>query len=253
MTAQQIRERITKATEKIEKKQGTITKKRSLIEKKENALVKKFDIDLGIIRSKQNSEVYDEFGRDKGYEILSTLSDIEWLKEDIRRLEKEIPEIEKTVVKYEKQLAGELEKEELFTKVMPEEFKALKDHLVEKWDEHDKNRRSYLKKKYEEMGYHEFWQVFNRSDYELMHTSDEGIHKNNMKDAEHVIIDLFNRVKEITGQVTGWDVRTDIGNGGFMVLTGTVEGKEGKAQVESIEAGGYNIQRLHIRTLVHSI
>lgn len=253
MTSTQITERINKANEKITKKQGTIAKKQALIQKKENALVKKFNFDLDVIRNKQNSEVYEEYGRETGYEIVSELSSIEWLKDDIARLEKEIPEIRKTVEKYEKQLAGELDREALFTRAMPKEFTALKEHFVENWDEYDKKMRAHYRAKYEELGYREWWQRFNGSNYQLMNSSDEQIHKNNLRDAENLIIDLYNRVKDVTGEVTGWDVRLDIGNGGFTVLTGIVTGKEGKASVESIEAGGYNIQRLHIRTLVHSI
>ena len=253
MTSTQITERINKANEKITKKQGTIAKKQALIQKKENALVKKFNFDLDVIRSKQNSEVYEEYGRETGYEIVSELSSIEWLKDDIARLEKEIPEIRKTVEKYEKQLAGELEKESLLTKEIPEEFTALKNYLVETWDEDDKHRKAYLAKRYNELGYREFYQHHNGADYLLIHTSDADIHKHNVKDAENIIIDLYNRVKEITGQIIEWDVHVTAGNQNLAVLAGTVKGKEGKARVETIEAGGYNIQRLHIRTLVHSI
>lgn len=82
---------------------------------------------------------------------------------------------------------------------------------------------------------------------------DEDIHKANMKSAEVMIVDLFNRVREITGKVTDWTgIRAEQGNV-FPVLTGVVIGVQGRAKVETILAGGYNIQRLHIRTLVHEI
>lgn len=232
MTQAQITERIQKANEKITKKQGTITKKQALIEKKTASLAKAFD----------------------EYEIRSLNFDIKYLKEDIARLEKEIPEIRKTVEKYEKQLAGEIEKEALLTKTMPEEFRTLKNTLVEKWDAFDLERKEFFRKKSEEMEYREFIRQYKYSAYDLAwHTSTEEIHKKNEKDAEYFIIDLYNRVKGITGEVTNWEgIRLTMGNS-FPVLEGMVQGKEGKARVETILAGGYNIQRLHIRTLVHSI
>ncbi len=84
--------------------------------------------------------------------------------------------------------------------------------------------------------------------------SDEQIHNDNVQAAKSLIIDLIYRVRSITGEITDWsDVRASAGTRGFTVLNGLVIGKEGRAKVESITAGGYNIQRLHIRVLVHSI
>lgn len=237
MTTQQITERIQKANEKIEKKQGTIAKKQALIAKKQSAV--------------EMMMASDKYTTDN---IYWTECDIRHLIEDIERLEKEIPEIRKTVEKYEKQLAGEIEKEALLTKTMPEEFRTLKNTLVEKWDAFDLERKEFFRKKSEEMEYREFIRQYKYSAYDLAwHTSTEEIHKKNEKDAEYFIIDLYNRVKDITGEVTNWEgIRLTMGNS-FPVLEGMVQGKEGKARVETILAGGYNIQRLHIRTLVHSI
>ena len=237
MTQAQITERINKANEKIEKKQGTIAKKKALIAKKESAI-----------------EVMKGSDRYTTDNIYWTECDIRHLTEDIARLEKEISEIRKTVEKYEKQLAGEIEKEALLTKTMPEEFRTLKNTLVERWDAFDLERKEFFRKKSEEMEYREFIRQYKYSAYDLAwHTSTEEIHKKNEKDAEYFIIDLYNRVKGITGEVTNWKgIRLTMGNS-FPVLEGQVEGKEGIAIVETILAGGYNIQRLHIRTLVHSI
>jgi hypothetical protein len=72
-----------------------------------------------------------------------------------------------------------------------------------------------------------------------------------VRDARAFVLDLLNRTKEITGEITSWaGVHLTVGTNGFPVLNGYVEGKEGRALVESIYAGGYNIQRLHVRVLV---
>lgn len=62
---------------------------------------------------------------------------------------------------------------------------------------------------------------------------------------------MYYRVKKFTGEITDWSgVHACQGTWGMTVLNGYVVGKEGRAFVESILAGGYNIQRLHIRVLV---
>lgn len=247
MTKAQLTERIAKATEKMEKKQNTITKKEALIEKKKKAIEK-----LGFTYEEMVNEHCNSDS--KHDDAVWIACDIKWLYKDIERIKEEIPNIEATIEKYNKQLTGEMEKEELWAKEMPEQFKALKDELVVRWDETDKKRREFYTKRYEELGWKEFYKLYSRANAEMRYMSDEDIHKSNLKDAELLIIDLYNRVKEITGEVTDWScIHAESGNSGFPVLTGIVHGKDGRANVETILAGGYNIQKLHIRTLVHSI
>ena len=229
MTRAQLEERIAKAIDKTNKKQNTIAKKEKLIAKK----------------TLEASKVADE------HDKWSIEYDIKYLNEDIARLHKEIASINATISKYNEQLANVIAVEEMYANEMPEQFKELQNALVKNWDEYDKHRKAYYREKYEELGYKEFFKTFNGADYTLMHTCDEDIHKSNMKTAESMIIDLFNRVKAITGDVTEWSgIAVERGNS-FPVLTGVVIGKSGRAYVETILAGGYNIQRLHIRTLVH--
>lgn len=83
---------------------------------------------------------------------------------------------------------------------------------------------------------------------ELSKTEEE-FYKSNLKEVELFIVDLYNRVKAITGEVTDW---ANIHYGG-KALNGFVTGENGTAKVESILAGGYNIQRLHVRVLVHKV
>lgn len=88
----------------------------------------------------------------------------------------------------------------------------------------------------------------------LWRTSDEQIHADNTRAAKSIILEFLNRVTKITGPVIDWSgLGVTSGNNGLATLNGVVIGEDGKAKVESITAGGYNIQRLHIRTLVKEI
>jgi len=88
----------------------------------------------------------------------------------------------------------------------------------------------------------------------LWNMSDEDIHKENVENGKRIILDLVNRVTKITGPITSWSgLHLTQGNGGWSVLNGIVEGEDGRAEVETILAGGYAIQRLHARTLVHKV
>lgn len=253
MTSKQIQERITKAQEKITRKENTIYKKTNQVEKKRNALAKKYGINAETF-DKYNVAEREKFGKEESYDIYWTLCDIDGLLDDIKRGGKEIEEIKNTIKKYEKQLQGELEKESLFAKQIPDSMIKLQDKVVAEWDSWDLSRKKFLQKKYDELGYRAFMDEYKYSSYCFMHTPNEEIHKENVKAAKGLVLNLFNRIKEITGEVTDWSgIQCECGNQGMPVLTGFVKGKEGRARVETILAGGYNIQRLHIRTIVTEV
>lgn len=250
MKIETLKERIEKATAKIERKENTIVKKTAQIEKKKAALAK---MGYPEITKTEYYELGDKLG-DKAHNIYWTLCDIDNLKEDIVRGRKEIEATKQTLAKYEAQLTGEIERESIILKDIPEVFKTLQNEMVTEWDAWDKERRDSLKKAYAELGYREFMKTHTRADYNFRYLTDEEIHNSNVNDAKTLILDFYYRVKDVTGEVTNWeDLRPEIGTHGFTVLNGYVEGKEGRAQVESILAGGYNIQRLHVRVLVKSI
>lgn len=240
-----LKERIEKKQAQIEKKQNTITKKQAQIAKKQATLEK-----MGF-----NENTMD-FGDNRDARWIDY--DIRNLKRDIERGASEIEECKKTLEKYQKQLAGEIEKEETFIKEVPQAMKTLEVELIEQWDKDDQRRRAFLQKEMKRLeeekggreGHREFMRKYHYSGYEFTMITDEEIHKANVKDARMFILDLLNRVKDITGEVTDWNgIRLQRGNI-FPVLNGIVIGKEGRAEVESILAGGYNIQRLHVRVLV---
>ena len=232
MKIETLNERIANAETKISKKQDTITKKTALMEKKQDELDK-------------------TTGDRERYWIEC---DIGWLQEDLKRLNREIKETEKTLENYRAQLAGEIKRQSTLTLEVPETLKTLQAELVTEWDEYDKRRRDRMNEDRRTMDYHDWCMKYRGQDTELRHKTDEQIHAANVRDAEGIILNLVNRVKGITGEITSWrglTIQPD--NNGWSILNGRVEGKEGIAYVESIGAGGYNIQRYHIRVLVKSI
>lgn len=232
MKIETLKDRIENAETKIVKKQNTITKKTALIEKKNAQISKETD---------ENARFWLE-------------CDAKHLAEDIERLEREIKETEKTLENYRAQMAGEIARQDTLTKEVPETLKTLQTELVTEWDRYDKNRRKKMQDDYYSMDYHDFCVKYRGEDTELRYKTDEQIHAANVRDAESIILNLINRVKHITGEITDWaGMRLAPNNMGWSILNGRVEGKQGIAYVESIGAGGYNIQRYHIRVLVKDI
>ena len=232
MKIETLRERIGKAEEKISKKQNTIAKKTAAVAKKRAELEKETD----------ERERY------------CIECDIGWLEDDLKRLASEIKETENTLENYRKQLTGEIKRQDLLTKEVPETLKTLQNELVTEWDAYDQKRKAKMIADYHEMDYRDFCIKYRGQDTELRHKSNEEIHAANVRDAEGIILNLVNRVKGITGEITDWGhLYLNPDNNGWSILNGRVEGKEGVAYVESIGAGGYNIQRYHIRVLVKAI
>ena len=233
MNIKTLTERIENAEKKIQKKHDTIIKKQKWIADKTAKLETLTD---------NHERYYME-------------CDIRHLKEDVDRIQKEIKETEKTLEKYHKQLDGEIAREKSWINEVPEVLKSFQTELVSKWDEHDIQKRDRIRKACKELPYEELKKMYHWRDRDwAMYTTDEQIHDSNVKDATSLILNLVNRVKDVTGEITDWD-HLSVANGtwGGAVLNGYVSGKEGRCCVESIGAGGYNIQRYHIRVLVKPI
>lgn len=236
MRIETLSERIANAENKIGKKQRTILKKQVLITKKQHLLDTKY------------------LANSDSPEAKALKWDIEYYTDDISRLEREIAETTLALDNYRKQLTGLMERVSVLITDMPDVLRKLQEELVMRWDKWDMERRDKIITDYRELDYKEFSRRHTHADAELKGKSDEQIHESNLQAAENLIIDLIYRVRSITGEITDWsNIRATAGTGGFTVLNGTVIGKEGIACVESITAGGYNIQRLHIRVLVHSV
>lgn len=87
-----------------------------------------------------------------------------------------------------------------------------------------------------------------------MDETDEKIEKRSAKDAKELVEDLYKRTFGFTGKTedySGLCVSCD--NNGYSIINGVIRGEKGACKVESISAGGYNIQKWHIRVLVNYI
>lgn len=243
MKIETLKERIEKKEAQIEKKLNTISKKRKQIEKKKSK--------VSALGYDPDGDRYQAVDTEDHNEVYWTMCDISSLREDIKRNEREIEEAKATLEKYRAQLAGEIEKEQQFIKEVPAQAKDMEQMLIEKWDESDMHRRQWYRDEAERLGYADFVKQYKYGAWEYRYATDEEIHNSNVKSARAFVLDLLNRTKEITGEIVSWsDVHLTVGTNGYPVLNGYVEGKEGRAVVESIYAGGYNIQRLHVRVLV---
>jgi len=213
----------------------------------------------------------------------------EQLKERIQKTEIKIQKIEKRITKwqkaqdsweldraiqdlhdaqltldnYKKQLSEEEARNEILNH-LPAVLQEFKENLIYIWNEYDFNKQKEIKEEYKNQpkgigpDYRE-WQHYMREKYghnwyDFMHKKSDEIIKSNIKDANILILNLLARTQDITGKITDCQYLTlDRDNQGYSIINGIIIGEKGKAKVESIGAGGYNIQRYHIRVLVKEV
>lgn len=255
MKPQEIQARIDKLKDKIMKKQGTIEKYKKKIEKLSN----KFNKVYGRYPDLDNIDQEDDLARDlmnnqnddTAYDIISDIWDTQ---DAIKNCQAEIQKTEGTIGKYEAQMSKAVGVQTV-TNTYPDILKQLKDELVDEWDAWDLDYQKKLKAEYQEKGHDFFVDKHGYSAIDWMHKRPEGIHKENVNSADKQVLNLFNKVRHITGDnIYGWDkVKMSPGPQGGVVLNGVVQGQDGTARVESFGAGGWNIQRYHIRCRVTDI
>ncbi len=238
MTSFELKERLDKAVQTVEKRKATIERHKKQAEKK-LSLIKQngWELDRWLYTGGTNNEAY------------WAICEYENKLEDIEGATKKLREAEDIVSNWQAKLDKQLSIELILSNEIPEAFKQARETLIEEWVAGDLQARDFMKSKKEELSYSEFRKLYRYTAEEALNHTEEEFRKIEAREADIWLINLYNRVKDITGEVTDCSYLS----WGGKCLDGFVIGKNGKAKVETIGAGGYNIQRYHLRVLVHKM
>lgn len=249
MTSKELNEKLTKAQEKLTKKEALLKKYEAKVEKiTADIIAHGWSIEAGRYQkhSKDGSMLTEE-----AHDCYWRFCDLDDAQQSVKSTKRAIEDQKKIVEKWANAVETETKKENVIDREYPEEFKELRKNLVDDWTKYDIEKSERLSKEYKELGYKEFIKKFKYAGYEHMMKSEKEFRKENERTADSLILNLWNRVKEKVGTPTRYDLSLNNGNSyEGIALNGWVYGTEGSALIESILAGGYNIQRLHIRVLV---
>lgn len=239
----ELKEKVLKAEEKVTKCKATIERHKAQAEKKRNLII-----------SKGWNPDYDRYCRqgnteEEQNESYWLMCEYEWKLEDIKTATQKLKDAEIILSNWKEKLSKQLEIERTITFEMPEIFIQCQEFLAKKWAEYDIKFRDEMRENKKVLSYEDFRKKYSWSTEDDYNKTYEEFLKAEMRNAELWIIDLYNRVKVITGEVSDWNHIRFSGK----ALDGVVTGENGTARVETIEAGGYNIQRFHLRTLVHEV
>ena len=231
MTATEITARINKAQENLNKLMTLIAKREAKLETLKEKLEK-------------------ETGWQEKERIQWDIDDVEYA---ICENKGKIPEREQKIKFWQEKLEkANAENRRLME--MPEQLKQLYEQIKAELIEYNTNFRNEYRSDWEkvrknEMNIEDFRKKYKGVEfYKVFYQTDEEIVKEANADAKSYVLDIVSRVQKLAGEITDWNLYI---NGNH--LNGTVTGTRGKAKVETILAGGYNIQCLHNRVLVNRI
>lgn len=223
MTAMEIMERLNKAQEAVDKTQELLTKRQN--------------VQLPKLLRKEKQETDGRLKR-------LIQCDIEHLKEDIENTQYKIEEKKKVLKKWQDKLEA-VNAESKKLDEIPQQLKQLQKQIADEIAEWRIYYREQMKKDRKEMKHEDFRKKYSYRETELIYKKDEEIRRQAETEAKYWILDLIARVQKKVGQITKWQLHID-----YRALNGWVIGTQGKAKIETIVAGGYNIQCLHTRVLV---
>lgn len=269
MTQEQLQERISKKEKEISKLEEKIQKTSKGLTEEDLAVCEPFgNCPYG---SPARGQSWFEYHGTKEYQEIKKVfkayvennsSRIHGPIEEVMRLYRELCELRITLSKYQKQLEAQKDKDNTLSDI-PEVLKTFRENLINAWDKYDLWKKEEISKDYKKFQEaNDSWKVawmemnnkWGRGWHDFSYLSKEEIHKANVTAADALVINLVNRTIELTGKITDCSyLHLDQDNQGYSIINGIVIGEKGKARVESIGAGGYNIQRYHIRVLVKEV
>lgn len=240
MNVKELKEKVKKAEEAVVKAENTIERHKAQMEKKLKVITDHgWDPENRYCR--QNTAEHDE--------AYWAICEYEHKVDDIKNATEKLEDKKRILQNWKDRLEAAEAQEQTFLKEVPEAMKGMMNELIDRWDGYDIERLNHLKEEYKNLGYKEFTKKYPKSYNFMRYETPETIHKANVKHAEAYVMDLYNRIHLITGEVTDWSGIYCAG----VALNGFVKGQLGAVNIETILAGGYNIQRLHCRTLVHEV
>lgn len=258
MNSIDLRERLEKAEANVAKIEKTIERHKAQAQKK-LAIIEKNGWTLN------RYDYTGDVGRNE--DAYWTICEYEDKLSDAKNAEKKLAEAQRVAENWKGRLERQLEVERTLQTEIPEVFKQVSIELADLWTQWDINARERMKERKKELekeyhadddsygrfdltAYRAFskaWRdLYSYSKEESLTKTDEEFRKINQKSAEDWLLDLYNRVYNITGPVI--DCSNIYWSG--KALNGIVVGENGSAEVETIDAGGYNIQKYHLRVLV---
>lgn len=240
MDSRELRLKVDKAQEKVDKLIKTIERHKAQANKKLE-LIRKNGWNEKDKYALKDTPFYDD--------SYWAVCEYEYKLEDIKNAYKKLTEAKRIlndwIKKYEKEIAIENQ----VTNEFPEILLELKNNLAKEWQTYDILKREEMINDKNTLAHDEFRKKYSYVQETFLVKTDEEFLEFETSQAQIFIIDLYRRVKEITGKILDWGNIYYSGN----ALNGWVEGELGKATVKTIVAGGYNIQELHLRVLVKKI
>ena len=235
MTSAELKAKMEAAQAKVEKIKKTIERHEKGAEKKLAVLTKNGWL--------PNPSLY----RGASYDAYWAACEYESKLDDIKTATRKLADAEKVVqnwqAKYEKAVAQENKIET----TLPEILKEMRDQLTKIWTKIDIEKRTKMRHVKSELDYEAFRKEYSFVEEESLNKTDEQFEMQNRKEAELWVWDLYNRVIAEVGEVTDFSGIHFSGK----ALNGFGGGTKGAVNVETILAGGYNIQKLHMRVILH--
>jgi hypothetical protein len=277
---QNLKVKVEKAEAKVEKCKGTIARHEKQLVKKIATLEKKSGRTVDV----DNMDAYKWDENNKSYDYYWEACDVTSKLDDIKGAKKKLAEAERILAGHEEKLQKELDKDD-FIATIPQVIK----NFLEMWKEqardwhiqkHDKfidfkadlfKREAEAIKEFGHLPRKERWAKMDELGLddiggrllrfggvvvvEMNRIKDEAdrlayLDKVLEEEKRRKALDLVNRIKDVVGEITNAN-RLEVSAKGN--LDGIINGTKADAKVQTIGAGGYNIQCFHYRTLVNKI
>lgn len=187
--------------------------------------------------------------------IKSTFNEAKKINSQIFKNEKEIKKIQREINKLEKGIGKEAVRINAM-KIIEDNihlYKIIED-VFEKESIKYQEKMIILKREFETFlsngGTLASWERINGSFLTtLLYKSEESIKKECHDEVMYSFYDLVLRVKNSAGKAIDFSLQGNQKGG----VDGWIKGDVAKVTINTVPAGGYNIQRFHFRTLIHTI